>query len=46
VEGGGSDFLIEKTGAFKIPGFPYGILGFCSILGIVVIFLKNKEKIL
>ena len=46
VEGGGSDFLIEKTGAFKVPGFPYGIFGFCSILGILVIFLKNKEKIL
>jgi len=46
VEGGGSDFVLKRTGAFIIPGFPYGIFGVCSILGIVAIFLKNKEKIL
>jgi len=41
VEGGGSDWVLENTDANKIPSFPLEILGFCSILGIVVIYLKK-----
>ncbi len=46
VEGSDYEWKLENADAKFITGFPYGIIGFCSILGIVVIFLKNKEKIL
>jgi len=46
VEGIEYEYKIENADAKFIHGFPFEILGFCSILGIVVIFLKNKEKIL
>jgi len=45
VEGGGSDWVLENTDANKIPSFPLEILGFCSILGIVVIFIKKVKMI-
>ncbi len=42
VEGGDSDFILKNANRIIIPGFPLEILGFCSILGIVVIFLKKR----
>ena len=46
VEGIEFEYKIENADAKFIRGFPFQILGFCSILGIGLIFLKNKEKIL
>ncbi len=42
VEGGGSDWVLENTNRIIIPGFPLSILGFCSIIGIIIIFLKKR----
>ncbi|MBA7575027.1 hypothetical protein ES708_16843 [subsurface metagenome] len=45
-EGSGSNISLENDDLKKIYSFPLVIFGFCSILGIAVIILKNREKIL
>lgn len=40
---GGYDLEVEKTDQQMIPGFSFGIFGLCSILGVVIIFLKNRR---
>lgn len=42
VEGGSSDRLLENNDAKTISSFPLQVFGFCSILGIVVLFLKKR----
>jgi len=44
-EGGGDNWLLENDDLIKVPSFPLEILGFCSFLGIVVIFHKKKKMI-
>ena len=42
VEGSEYEWKMEYADAKFIPGFPLDILGFCSILGIGIIFIKKK----
>jgi hypothetical protein len=41
-EGGGDNWLLENDDLIKVSSFPLEILGFCSILGIIAIFLKKR----